>query len=81
MVTGTGALIAIFSTKSAIHKLVKLKRLSNGRHCKRRCRGCYKKIRDDGHTATEARRRTKQTVIECDVCKETYYLTCFYEVH
>lgn len=85
MITGSYAPISasIVSRNSAIamHSLVKLVRLSNGKKHRRRCRGCYKKLKNKGYTVNEARKKAKTTNTECNICKETYCLTCFNEVH
>jgi hypothetical protein len=62
------------------HQLKETSRKKNGIRSRRRCYGCYEKIRKS-HSASYARKKCKQVSTECRQCKKTFCLACFNEYH
>lgn len=68
---------AIGSSSSSGHSLQEIPRNANNKLVRKRCTGCYVKLKNEGLLA----RKAKQVHTECKMCEKAFCLECYNEKH
>ena len=63
------------------HALTKIPRRQDNKIIRKRCTGCYKILTEQGHTSSEARKKTKKTDTQCEICQKPLCLSCYNSTH
>lgn len=63
------------------HKLEELQRGGDKKIFRKRCHGCYNKVREQGFTSTEASKKAKKVTTACHKCNQAFCIPCFNEKH
>lgn len=63
------------------HFLIDLMKLPGKRGNRKRCTGCYKKLKSEGKSSTLASKMASKVRQECNQCKKGYCHSCFVSEH